>query len=103
MTFYKYDQNNSGGSFIGPAIQVFIEANSPEEANKIAIQNDIYFDGENGNYVYDCRCCGPRWYKAEDLYSIHYSEESEIPLPSVYHDEWASDHLVPVRKIIRKD
>jgi len=60
--FFKYDQNNSGGSFhydenLGE--NVVVEAHSPGEANEIAEGLGIYFDGcSSGD---DCGCCGDRW------------------------------------------
>lgn len=60
--FYTYSQNNSGGSFIGPALYVVVEADNSEEADSIAEENGLYFDGcEKG---VDCDCCGDRWSRA---------------------------------------
>lgn len=67
--FYKFGQNNSGGSFDydgerGISHIVFIEADSAEEANRRAESIGIYFYGaETGA---DCDCCGDRWYEADD-------------------------------------
>jgi hypothetical protein len=61
--FYNYRQNNSGGYWIGPK-NVIVEADSSEEADEIAQQNGVYFDGiSSGN---DCSCCGDRWSRAWD-------------------------------------
>ena len=61
MSFYTYNQNNSGGSFTGPAKYVVIEASSANVANAIAEDHGLYFDGcETGE---DCSCCGDRWYR----------------------------------------
>lgn len=54
--YYTYRQNNSGGTFTGPAIIVFIQAYSEEEANRKAMAEGLYFDGDG-----DCPCCGNRW------------------------------------------
>ena len=54
--FYTYRQNNSGGSFCGPAMYVIIEATSENEANRLAEDLGLYFDGAG-----DCECCGNRW------------------------------------------
>ena len=60
--FYTYSQNNSGGSFIGPH-HVIVEADSARQANSIAQDHDVYFDGvEFGD---DCECCGDRWIPIE--------------------------------------
>lgn len=56
MSFYTYNQNNSGGSFTGPAHYVIIEAPSPAMADVMAQSEGLYFDGEG-----DCSCCGTRW------------------------------------------
>ena len=60
MPFYRYRQNNSGGSFDREmGLSVFIEAATVEEANDRAEGMGIYFNGvENGS---DCECCGDRW------------------------------------------
>lgn len=97
--FYLFDQNNSGGVFIDPAIQVYVEADSPEEANERAEYFGVYFDPE---CEMDCRCCGSRWYEASE-WSTAYDEESAIPMPTTAWDEWASSDKVPVQKIFRKD
>lgn len=57
MSFWTYIQNNSGGFFEGPARVVIVEADTPDEADKVAeARAGLYFDG-NG----DCACCGNRW------------------------------------------
>ena len=57
--FFHYRQNNSGGSFQGPAINVIIEAPMYVIANDIAETNNLYFSGcDTGQ---DCSCCGDRW------------------------------------------
>lgn len=61
MSFYTYHQNNSGGSFTGPAKYVIVEASSANVANAIAEDHGLYFNGcETGQ---DCSCCGDRWYE----------------------------------------
>jgi hypothetical protein len=63
--FYSFRQNNSGGSFKGPAITVWVEADSPEEANNIfTTLDDCYFDPE---YKQDCECCLTRWHETLDF------------------------------------
>ena len=42
MSFYTYNQNNSGGSFTGPAKNVIIEASSADVANAIAEDRGLY-------------------------------------------------------------
>lgn len=62
--FFKYRQNNSGGSFdindatgIGPI--VWIEAEGEAHADDRAESIGIYFDGVDKGF--DCPCCGDRW------------------------------------------
>jgi hypothetical protein len=65
--FYKYTQNNSGGSYdIDDAVAyaVIIEASSSTEADDIAKKIGIYFDGCSTGA--DCPCCGDRWCRASD-------------------------------------
>ena len=64
---YEYRQNNSGGTFVINKkldVNVWIEASSPSEANKIAEMNGIYFDGCYDGI--DCPCCGDRWHEVAD-------------------------------------
>jgi len=58
--FFQYNQNNSGGGFIvndRVAHNVFIEADSPKDADERAQEIGIYFDDD---YEVDCECCGTR-------------------------------------------
>ncbi|MED2979537.1 hypothetical protein P4284_23020 [Bacillus swezeyi] len=68
MTFYNYDQNNSGGFFeVNEKLchRLFIEAESREEADDIAESLGVYWAGiEKG---LDCPCCGDRWYGASKV------------------------------------
>lgn len=63
--FFKFRQNNSGGSFDvdadrGIAHTVIIEARDHLEANVFAQDVGLYWDGcDSGR---DCSCCGDRWY-----------------------------------------
>lgn len=74
MAFYKYDQNNSGGSFdVDENIthRVVIEAVSESEADIIAKNIGIYFNGVDDGL--DCDCCGDRWYGCNELkFPLHY-------------------------------
>ena len=84
--FYTYDQNNSGGSFVVDdrvTYTVIVEADSAEEADRIAEDRGIYFDGcDDGR---DCPCCGDRWYrqhdgdgdKAPEIYGKHPKDHKE--------------------------
>lgn len=62
--FFHYRQTNSGGSFVidderGIGPHVWVEAHSADEANKLAEDLGLYFDGAG-----DCDCCGNRWSEA---------------------------------------
>jgi hypothetical protein len=66
MSFYKFEQNNSGGSFVMNdklAHRVYIEADTLEQAEEKAFGLGIYYFGVYNGY--DCSCCGDRWYKPE--------------------------------------
>lgn len=92
--YYHYRQNNSGGSFTGPAINVYIEADTPEEADAIAIQNGLYFDGEG-----DCSCCGDRWYSTSE----HNAEDNPDTEPSDWQKKMSIADNVPAVLIIKKE
>ena len=64
MAYYTFNQNNTDGYFKEPAEYIIIEANSAIEANNIAKNNGIYFDGVNKKI--DCECCGDRWWKVNE-------------------------------------
>lgn len=68
MTFYIWDQNNSGGFFVVNdklTHRVVIEADSYKEAESKALDFGVYYDGvEEGH---DCSCCGDRWYQGEEV------------------------------------
>lgn len=56
---YWFRQNNTGGYFSDPAINVIIEAPSAVEANSLVQEHGVYFDGVSKRK--DCDCCGDRW------------------------------------------
>ena len=63
--FFSLYQNNSGGSWEYPAVNVIIEADNIEQARERAGRL-ITFCGDSGRYAeYDncdcCPCCGHRW------------------------------------------
>lgn len=65
MSYFVYHQNNSGGGFREPAVEVVVEAETLDEATEAA---SPYFTlcGDSGLYAeYDscgcCPCCGHRW------------------------------------------
>lgn len=77
MKWYHYSQNNSGGVFHGPAQNVLVQARSAKEADRIAEEHDVYFDGASNGL--DCPCCGDRWYRAWD-------DISATNEPTIYGD-----------------
>lgn len=93
--FYEYRQNNSGGRFLAPAVRVFVEADTPDEADTIAEWNGLYFDGVDGGR--DCPCCGDRWCRAYD-----WGTHEEIPKPNMFETTFAGDGI-PARHIIMKE
>jgi hypothetical protein len=85
--FFTYRQNNSGGRFIGE-INIIIEADSAKEADEIAQENGVYFDGVDDGH--DCECCGDRWYRAW---------EDGTENPEIYGEAVGESHNC---KIVRK-
>ena len=61
--WFKFRQNNSFGHFVGTPL-VFINAPNAAQANDIAQQNGIYFNGVADGI--DCDCCGDRWFRVCD-------------------------------------
>ena len=95
MSFYTFNQNNSVGFFVGPEY-VIIEADSADDANMIALDHDVYFNGcVTGN---DCECCGDRWYEVD--------ESDATEKPEIYSEDPAKyvDYKgeKPEVKIVRK-
>ena len=76
--FYNFRQNNSGGSFSGPALNVIVEAWNAEDANSRAESVGLYFNGCGMGF--DCSCCGDRW-------SMAWESEGEDQ-PSIYGKPW---------------
>jgi hypothetical protein len=66
LKWYSYRQNNPGGRFKGPALNVHIRAISARVADAVAMEHGIYFDGIRNKF--DCECCGNRWNRAIEEY-----------------------------------
>lgn len=88
--FFNFQQNNSGGYFTKPAHHVWVEADSADEANKLAEENGIYFNGRASRK--DCNCCGDRWSRcyADDgeefpLLESAFLKKKGIPSWAVYY------------------
>ena len=98
MAFFTFTQNNSGGHNCGPAKFVIVVADNADQANDIAQDHGIYFDGCGSGI--DCPCCGDRWYRADDY-------GAKDP-PMIYgtkpedYKHWDNDIEIPVYVIIKK-
>jgi hypothetical protein len=92
MTYFIYRQNNSGGSFDLPAVKVAIKADSPADADAIALENGIYFDPE---FEIDCDCCGNRWSEASE-----YDKFDEVPPATEWEEMFAKYDEVPALVVI---
>jgi hypothetical protein len=65
--FYRFSQNNSGGSFVTNdklCHRLFIEAESYQQAKEKAEGFGVYYNGVADGH--DCDCCGDRWYDSEE-------------------------------------
>lgn len=71
MNYYIYRQNNSWGHFMPPAVNLIVEADDAEEADRIAQGMGVYSDPEG---LTDCLCCGPRWEGTFDFSTPDYDE-----------------------------
>lgn len=90
MPWYQFHQNNSGGRFQPPAIKVWIQADNADQANIIATENGIYFDGVYNGI--DCSCCGDRW----SVVTESDAEDTINATESSWVSQWAKDDGVPV-------
>ena len=63
MSYFKFRQNNSFGHFVGTPL-VFVQADNAADANSIAQDHGVYFNGVADGI--DCDCCGDRWYPVND-------------------------------------
>jgi len=97
--FYVFDQNNSHGAFVDPAVFVIVEADTPQQANKRALEAGVYFDD---NYFKDCECCGMRWTRAhDDSESFDTVDEAMKAHVSDSDREWAYLDNVALTLIVR--
>ena len=63
MSYFKFRQNNSFGVFKGTPL-IFVQADSADDANRIAQDHGVYFNGVADGVDFDC--CGDRWYPVND-------------------------------------
>jgi hypothetical protein len=104
MAWFNFRQNNSGGSFQEPAINVHIEAVDRNAANALAEIHGVYFDGVAAGR--DCGCCGDRW-------SEQWSGEQGEAVPSQYGTpitdledggfQWGDSENLPEHMIVHAD
>ena len=95
MSFYTFRQNNSGGAFSLPAINVSVEADSADEANDIAESHGVYFDDD---YEVDCACCGQRWSRVTEW------DACEEPCEPSVGVQWFADmYDIPASTLILKN
>lgn len=93
--FYVYRQNNSGGSFRPPAVDVIVEAPSAAEADTIAEGLGIYFDGAG-----DCPCCGVRWAVAEEDWNRYDTLQEAKASIYKHNEEWAKADRIPAVVVV---
>jgi len=82
--FFKFDQNNPGGRYDHDkflTLRVIVEALCVEQAERIAEDKGIYYNGVNIGF--DCPCCGDRWYRPDKY--------DEIKLDGQTIEEYAAD------------
>lgn len=81
MSFFRFNQNNSGGKFKSDDVlceDMFIEADTPEEANRLFLDWGGYFDGVQAGI--DCGCCGDRWYAVSgpEIFPMEYDGKGTV-------------------------
>lgn len=92
MTWFKYRQNNSGGSFTydahrGISVNVIIQADDYQEANERAEMIGLYFDSDA-----DCSCCGSRWSDQSSYYESTVSDDDLPEKDEIFVIERSSGH-----------
>ena len=79
MNIFRFTQNNTGGVFDFTdklTHWVYIEADSPQEANSALKNLGGYFDGVSSDR--DCSCCGDRWYSVDDHNKDEYPDKIQL-------------------------
>lgn len=90
--YYLYRQNNTHGFLESPALRVVVKADSPTEADRIAMENGVYFDY---GFREDCECCGMRWQPASD-----YNATDTLPKPSEWDTMFATGEDLPTQILV---
>lgn len=80
MNYYIYRQNNSGGFFQAPAVNVIVCAQDIAEAEALAQAVGVYYDGD---FITDCDCCGTRWSESFDFCVPTYVEAMSLARSNV--------------------
>lgn len=89
--FFTFSQSNPGGYFIKNdkvSEYVIVQAENANEANNIAEEIGIYFDGIRKKI--DCSCCNDRWYRITEMEgrdSIEITKEMKKNGYKIYADE----------------
>lgn len=95
--YYQFTQNNTGGSFsrndkAGIGNFVIIEAENAKQANSIAEEKGIYFNGcESG---LDCSCCGDRWHRVNERDEDNEPMLYGTPLDKVKEDWYTKEAYI---------
>ena len=106
MPFHTFHQNNSGGRFRGPALDVIVEGEDKEDIVERALELGLYFDGcANGT---DCSCCGDRWYKPWDFDYLDdvpskYGEPVHGRQEASIYKDWSRADEIPITLIVYAD
>lgn len=101
--FFCYRQNNSGGRFHvdgNVTVNVYIQANSMDDATEIAESIGIYFNGCEKKR--DCSCCGDRWYYVPTEMTIEevFKSITDGEYEFWHRDEHSIIHLLSGQKIM---
>lgn len=92
--YYTFRQNNSFGTWKGPAKFVIVEAADVNQASSRAEEVGVYFDGCDSGM--DCPCCGDRW-------STPYEDGTETPMiygePIADYRAWNDDEDVLIYRL----
>ena len=95
--FYEFRQNNSGGSFNYTDDldrHVYIEATSALEANSIAKNLGVYFDGVRCGM--DCSCCGDRWDETQEWRAIESKDDLQKEIGFDMRWMWGENDVIAI-------
>lgn len=87
IPWFLFRQNNSGGFFHTDANvcrQVYIQAETPDQANARAEELGIYFGGVASGL--DCECCGNRWSRVDEYDRVTFGEHVTSIIEQIKHD-----------------